>query len=80
MTITYCGPSGGVKGGAFSDLQSAPAPNILEDSRISTVRIRSGLNIDSIQVTVQVRSTGQFIELPRRGGGGGGRAYTRFKD
>jgi len=72
MARWFLGASGGEGGGPFNDDTATPSAGLLDKSRVASVRIRSGDLIDAIQVTIQLKDTGQIIELPRNGGGGGG--------
>lgn len=68
-TFSYNGPSGGVGGVQFSDLQISGGYSS-DNRRLTEIRIRSGAFVDGIQ-TVYENQTGQKFESPWHGGSGG---------
>lgn len=68
-TFSYCGPSGGVGGNHFSDLQ-ASGQHSSDNRKLVEIRIRSGAFIDGIQ-TVYENRIGQRNESSWHGGSGG---------
>jgi hypothetical protein len=60
--MAVSGPSGGTGGGAFTDPE--------DTFRVARVTIRTGLFVDSVQMTHE-RPDGSLVTFPHRGGFGG---------
>jgi Jacalin-like lectin domain len=67
------GPSGGLGGGAFSDLDALGSSLGSGKSRVGRIEIRHGALIDAVQIT-HVLNDGSLRTLGQHGGTGGGLA------